>query len=121
MALSTTVAPDFKKYRTGIAALDSLPEEDREHGLNAGSYKTLNVNVIPTDDAEPTVAVLFWSPEASAFVAAVPALAFVAPAPNVPFSFSFDANGRIVFLAVTAGATGNVEIETSGYDMDHSL
>lgn len=123
MSESTTAAPDHRKYRTVVNATDSGPFNDKKQGLNAGHYRRLNVNVIPTSGANPTVEVMFWSDEASAFVSENPALTKAGAGVNTAYAFTVEANGRMVFIAVTAGlaAAQQVVIETSGYGLDHTL
>lgn len=121
MAQSTDVAPEAKTYRKGVASVDSLPQTDQRQGVNAGHYRSLHINVLPSGGADPTVAVLYWSPKAGVFIQENPAFTKAGVGADVPYAFTVEARGRILFVAVTVLAAGSVDIETSGYDLDHSL
>jgi hypothetical protein len=114
---NTTQAPYSKLYRT-VVANDVLPVTDKKQGLNCGQYNRLSVEVIPSGGDNPTVAVLIWSEEAGAFIALNPAFTKAGVGVDTPYAFTFDCDGRIVFIAVTAGGgAGETKIATSGFDM----
>jgi hypothetical protein len=114
---NTTQAPDSKLYRT-VAANDAGPFTDKKQGLNCGQYNRLSVEVAPSGGDNPTVEVLVWSEAAGAFVKTNPAFTKTGLGVNTPYVFTFDCDGRIVFIAVNSGAgVGETKIATSGFDM----
>lgn len=121
MAQSLTRTPQMTPYREGIAATDTLPEAKQTAGVNCGGYRKLIVNVIPTGGANPTITMLVWSDKAAAFVATLPASTFAGPGADTPFSFVFDAEGRVCYPAVTTLSAGEVAMEVAGSDLDHDL
>jgi hypothetical protein len=117
MAFSTTQAPQSKIYREGITAADVIANVREVDGLNCAQYNVLNVEVIPEGGANPTVAVWVWSETASKFVQENPAFTKAGVGADTPYAFSFNVNGRIVFIAVTVIGAGSCKIATSGFDM----
>lgn len=111
-------------YRTGIAVADSTPPNNAKVGLNTADYKTLNVHVIPGATAAPVIDVYVWSDAAGLFIKRLPVLNIAAQAVGVPYSFSIDCNGEILWLAVTgSGIDGSntVSLEVSTFGLDSTL
>jgi len=121
MSKSITVAPQMVLYREAVAAADTLPEIRETAGLNCGHYEFANINVIPSGGANPTVAVLYWSDKAGKFIQENPALTKAGVGADTPFAFTVPTYGRRIFVAVTVLAAGQVDIEASGYSLNHTL
>ena len=122
MAQSLQRAPQMTLWKEGLAAAEALPlAQPQTAGINCGNYNKILVNVIPSGGANPTITALVWSDKANAFIQMVPAATFAGPGANTPFSFVFEAQGRIVYLAVTTLAAGAVAIEAALHDMNHDL
>lgn len=110
-----TEAPKYAIHRKGIAALDaSLPDDDRG-AMNLAGYETACVQVVPSGGANPTVKVFFWSDPADAWISEVPALTATAPGADTPFEFRVPVCGRRMFVAVTAGAVGSIDIYIAAF------
>lgn len=120
---SPQVAPDYAHYRQIKDAADSLPETNKKHGINMGHYRSAHIQVVPSANCNPSVVVLWWSDGAGKFVVEHTTLAKAGIGDLVPYEFTVEARGRIMFVAVTGGiaATETVDIYVAGYDMDHSL
>jgi hypothetical protein len=119
---STTLAPLTKPYRKGVAANDTLPVTDERLGLNCGNYESVHINVLPSGGANPNVAVLYWSPQAGAFIAENPALTRAGIGADTPYTFTVLPKGRAIFVAVTGGlGGGKVDIETSAYGIEVTM
>lgn len=119
---SPAIAPDYVLYREVTNAADTLPETEKGHGINLGHHRFAHVQVVPSAGATGNVAVLWWSERAGKFVQEHTALAKTGVGANTPYEFTVEAQGRIMFVAVTGGiaATQKVEILVSSYDMDHT-
>ena len=113
---SPAKSPDYAAHRLGVKAIDTIANVKKEHGMNMSGHEIANVQVLVGAGLTPTVGVYFWSEAAGKFVADIDTAAKVAPAAATPFEFTARANGRIMFVAVTAGAgaTG-VDVYVSGY------
>lgn len=123
LSRNATVAPDFVKYRTVADAVDSLPETEKKHGINMGHYRRAIIDVKAEAGANPSVSVLWWSEETQAFVQEHTPLDRAGVGNDVGYQFVVEANGRIMFVAVTAGvgASNIATISVAGYDLDHTL
>lgn len=114
---SITSAPDYACHRKSVAAVDvALATVDQSLGMNCRGYGVVNAQVIPDGGAVPKVEALFWSEAAGAFISCEDPIEKTAPGADTPFEFSFDANGRIVFIAVTTLAGGTVDVYLGGFD-----
>lgn len=112
-------APEYAEHRAKVAAVDTIASVPKEHGMNMASHEWANVQVVPGAGLTPTVAVHYWSQAAGKFVVDSDTSAKAAPGAGVPFEFSVRSNGRIMFIAVTAGAGANgVDVLVSGYDVE---
>lgn len=118
-------APDYEPHRyfkaeTG-ALIDALPATDRRRGMNMGSYRFANVQVIPKQaGANPAVAVLYWSEAAGKFVQTLDATTKAGAGDGVSYEFTVECFGRIMFVAITGGMADaeEVEIYVSGFHID---
>lgn len=110
-------APFYARHRSGIDALDGTITE-RARGINMAQHAQAHVQVLPSSSANPTVEVLWWSEEASRFISENPVLTKAGAGADAPYEFTVDARGRIMFVAVTAGATGSIEIMVSGFNIE---
>lgn len=120
---SIDVTGDFVLYKKVTEAPEAGPFTTKEHGINAHAHEDVIVDVAPSGGGNPNVEVLFWSPQAQAFVVQDPALTFTGKGADTPYQFHFKGLGRLFFVAVTAGlaAGGVAEISVSGYNLDHTL
>lgn len=111
-------APSYARHRSGIAALDVAAITKRERGINMASHAQGHVQVVPSSGANPDVEVLWWSEEASQFISENPAIAKSGAGIDTPYEFTVEARGRIMFVSVTGGATGSIEIMVSGFNIE---
>lgn len=112
-------APEYAEHRSKVAAVDTIANVKKEHGMNMASHEWANVQVVPGAGLTPTVAIYFWSEAANKFVVDSDTTAKVAPGAAVPFEFAVHCLGRIMFVAVTAGTGANgVDVLVSGYDVE---
>ena len=118
---SPASAPEYAKHREGpITAVDTLPEANIAHGMNMRGFLRANIQVNPSGGANPSVSVLFWNQELGQFVQANPALTFAGVGADTPFEIGVDVNSRIIFVAVTTLAAGQVDsIFVAGSELDH--
>lgn len=113
---SPQLAPEYAYYRK-VTAADTLPEQIRAHGINMSGYGKANIQVVPKDNADPTVKVLFWSEEAGKFVDEHEEILKAGAGPNKAYEFTVDCMGRIMFVACTAIGEGEAKIFVSGFDL----
>jgi len=112
-------APEYAEHRSKVAAVDTIANVPKEHGMNMASHEWANIQVIPGAALTPTVAVHYWSQAANKFVVDSDTAAKVAPGAATPFEFSAHCLGRIMFVAVTGGAgAAGVDVLVSGYDVE---
>lgn len=100
--------PDFAPHRE-VTAPDSSPVTvtDKALGMNMAGAPRAVIQVVPETGDSPSIEVLFWSEEAGKFVRAHTALAFAGVGASVPYVVQIQADGQVLFVAVTAGiATG---------------
>ena len=112
-------APEYACHRIVKDAADSLPETNKARGINMHQALRALIQVVPSGGANPNVAVLWWSEEAGKFVQEHTAITKVGIGVNTPYEFDVDANGRIMFVAVTAGiaATQTVRVMVAGAEI----
>lgn len=115
---SIQLAPSYVKHREGVAALDAAAPTEKKQGINAARYKKAHVQVVPSGGANPTVEVLFWSDVAGKFIKGHTALTRAGIGADTPFEFTFDVEGRIFFVMVTALAAGAVTVAVAGSDKE---
>jgi len=122
MSGSITAAPDYGQHRKEVAVADSGSIDNKKRGINCGSYRVANIQVVPiTAAGNPDVEVLFWSEKAGKFIRAHTALTKTGVGAGVPYEFTVECNGRIMFVFVTGTLTGGVDVYVSGFEMDHTL
>jgi len=69
MSNSITAAPEYGQHRKNVTAVDSGDITDKRRGMNCGSYRVANVQIVPlTVAGNPTVEILFWSEKAGKFI-----------------------------------------------------
>jgi hypothetical protein len=106
-------APEYNLHRHVKDANDTLPETSKANGMLMQDYRWANVQVVPSELADPAVSVLFWSEEAAQFVKPNPAMDFAAKGAGIPWETVIEANGRRMFVAVTAGMAADDEVKIS--------
>lgn len=122
MSNSIQVAPNYGLHRENIAVVDAGNITNKKKGINCGAYRYANIQVVPlTGAGNPTVEVLFWSEKAGKFIKAHTALTKAGIGAGVPYEFTVECNGRIMFVFVTGTLTGGVNVYVSGYELDHTL
>lgn len=119
MPSSPQKSPTYTLYRDAVATNDTLPVTNINLGINMSNYKTANIQVVPSGGANPTIGVLFWSEEAEKFIQETTAISKTGVGANTPHEFSVDANGRILFVAVSSLSAGSVKILVSGFEIHH--
>lgn len=120
--MSIQAAPDYGLHRKKLVTADTGTITNKKRGINCGSYRFANIQVVPyTGTPNPTVEVLFWSEKASKFIHANTALSKTGIGAGVPYEFTVECNGRLMFVFVTGTLTGGVDVYVSGYGMDHTL
>jgi len=122
MSNSIQVAPNYGLHRKGVAVVDSGNITDIRKGINCGAYRVANIQVVPlTAAGNPDVQILFWSEKASKFIRAHTDITKTGVGAGVPYEFTIECNGRIIFVFVTGTLTGGVDVYVSGYELDHTL
>jgi hypothetical protein len=111
-------APNYFSYRV-VEEKDTLPIIDKNLGINSATYHKAHIQVVPDEDANPTVEVLFWSEALGAFVQEHTKIEKAGVGAGVPFEFTIDCLGRIFFVAVTTMTEGSTEILVSGFDQHY--
>lgn len=112
-------APEYARHRTGVTALDGAAAiADRGRGINMAHQTHAHIQVVPSGAANPTIEVLWWSEEASQFIPEHTPLVKAGVGVAKPYEFTVEARGRILFVKVTAGAVGSVEILVSGFNVE---
>ena len=120
IASSAPSAPDYAIHRKDVAAVDTLPETEELHGMNMQGFEVAHIQVIPSGGADPDVEVLYWSPQAGEFIVVDPADTRTGAGVDTPYEFTVQVRGRLIFVAVTTLAAGQVDrILVSGQELDH--
>jgi hypothetical protein len=109
-------APEYVLHREGVVAEDVLADIPKAYGINMAGSAQGHVQVIPANDANPTVEVVWWSEAAEKFVREHTPLEKAGVGQNIPFEFTVDCRGRRMFVLVTTLLTGDVTILVSGFD-----
>lgn len=120
---SPAVAPEFKLIKEVTEAAEVGPFTTKKHGVNMGSYNYALVDIKAEGNANPNVAVFFWSEASQAFVQDNPPLTKAGVGVNVGYQFEVACRGRIMFIQVTGGvgAGQKATISVAGYELDHTL
>lgn len=120
---SPTRAPLYAFHKRVNAAEAGGPYTEVNHGVNMGTYAKANVQVVPdpVDGAGdlPVARILFWSAAAGQFIAPSTALTFGPPVAGVPFEFTVEANGRIMYIEITGATLDGTDVYVSGHDDLH--
>ncbi len=121
---SPKIAPDYGHHRKDVGTVDVIANAVRNHGINMGAYRLVNIQVVPGPTSNPTATVYWWSEAASAFVQEHTPITRAGLGVGVPYEFTVDANGRIMYVALTGtinGGANAVNVHVSGYELDHTL
>lgn len=121
MAVSLQLAPNYAPARLAVAANDSLATVKRDSGVNAGGYREVHVQVLPSGGANPTVDIAWWSSALGQFVVEQTPITKTGMGANVPYEFTIQPKGRIFFVAVSNLSLGQVDIYCSGFGLDNLL
>ena len=119
---SAQIAPEYSLHRT-VSAVDNLtstPVTDAHKGINMGGYGKAHIQVVPHTADNPTAEVFVWSEEAGKFISINPAISKTGLGNGVPYEFTFDCAGRIMYVALTANITNPAKVFVSGYEMQHT-
>lgn len=103
LKISPRQSPYYNQHREVSVAHDTLPEIVKAHGINMSSYRYGMVQVVPSGDADPEVEVFWWSEAAVKYVVNNPPLTYAGVGPNMPYEFTIETLGRIMFVAVVSG------------------
>lgn len=119
---SAQIAPEYSLHRT-VSAVDNLvsaPVTDVHKGINMGGYGKAHIQVVPHTADNPTAEVFVWSGEAGKFISLNPAIAKTGLGNGVPYEFTVECMGRIMYVALTANVTNPAKVFVSGYEMQHT-
>ena len=113
-------APEYALHRVVKAAADVLPETNQANGMNMRGYERAHIQVVPVDGANPSVQVLWWSPQAAQFINDYTPITRAGQGVNTPYEFSVEARARVLFVAVTSGVAGGqtVRVLVAGSDIE---
>jgi len=106
---------EYRLHRDG-AAVDSTDSDEQAHGMNMHGFRFANIQVVPNTGANPTTEVMFWSEAAEKFIKANTAIIKAGLGANIPYEYSVEANGRIIWVKVTVGAA---KVYVSGWDNEY--
>jgi hypothetical protein len=65
------------------------------------------------------VALLWWSEEAGKFIQEQVPITKAGVGADVPYEFTVDARGRIMFIAFTTLASGSCKVAVAGFDLNN--
>lgn len=114
-------APDYAIHREGVTTVDTIADYKRGDGINMANYQFAHVQVIPkpASGADPTATVYWWSEAAGEFIQEHTPLAKAGVGANVPYEFTVECRGRIMFVAITTMAAGEVNyVLVSGFELN---
>jgi len=119
-AWAIQLAPRYVLHRLVEDAVDSAPFDRKVDGMQMADHRFVNIQVLPSTLADPSIEVLFWSEEAGKFVSAHTPITFAGIGAGDPYEVSVEVHGRLIFVAVTAGvvAGDTVKVMTGGYGVD---
>lgn len=115
---SPKLAPEYALHRSEVVAVDTLPETVRSHGINMASHTFAHIQVVPSGGANPNVVILWWSEAAGRFIQEHTPITRAGVGVDIPYEFTVDSRGRIMFVAITAIAAGTVDVHVSGYNVE---
>ena len=121
---SPQLTPDYGHHRSEVETADSLPNTTRPHGINMGSYRVANVQVVPGPTSNPTATVLWWSEAAGAFIQEHTPIVRAGVGAGVPYEFTVEPNGRIMYVALSGtinSGVNAVNVYVSGFELSNSL
>lgn len=109
-------APNFVLYRT-LDTAESSSSSTREHGVNLQGYEYALIEVVPSDGANPTVEVEWWSEGANSFVSEHTSITLTGKGADTSFAAApIEAIGRVMHVRASTLATGSVKIYVAGYN-----
>lgn len=112
------LAPNYALHRDAVTAADTLPETERSHGINMASHSHAHIQVVPSGGANPSVGVQWWSEVAGAFAQEQVPIVKAGVGADVPYEFTIESRGRIMFVPVTTIAAGAVSVYVAGYNVE---
>lgn len=102
-----------------MSGVDSLPEATRRKGLNMSGHRWAHIQVVPDGAGpDPSVAVLWWSEAAGAFIQEHTPIIRAGLGGGVGYEFTVECLGRIMFVAATA-LTGVARVYVSGDGVEY--
>ncbi len=114
-------APNYVAHRESVAAADGIGAITRRaRGVNMAGFESAHIQVLPETDAVAGVEVLWWSETAGKFIQENTSLAKAAVGASIPYEFTVDCKGRIMFVKIatlTGGAA--VSVNVSGFGRRH--
>jgi hypothetical protein len=100
---NVTSLPDYALHRIVKEANDGATISEHGWAMNAATFKQVAIQVVPSGTANPSIEVLFWSVEAAKFISAHVPIVYAGKGADVPYEAVVDAQGREIFVTVTAG------------------
>lgn len=108
--------PNFTEHRSVSGAIDSGDITTRGWGMVMSEFKTAVIRVVPGTTANITVEARFWSEDAGKFISANPALQQAGAGAGIPFDYTVEVNGKILFVYVTGTIGNGAKIQIAGVD-----
>lgn len=110
-------SPEKTLHRSSVTAVDG-EKTDKVGALNSFGHQRAHIQVVPSEDAtDVSIEVLWWSDALGKFISEQPPLTKTG-ADGVPYEFSVESGGRIMFVAVTSIATGSVSVYVGGSGLE---
>lgn len=108
-------SPIFTVHRTRTA-VDAGIITTRGWGMVMAEFKTAIIRVVPTPTANITVQAMFWSASSGRFIPANPALQQAGVGAGVPYDYTIEVNGRVLFVYITGTIGTGVTIQVAGVE-----
>ena len=102
MAKSTSVAPGYTLYRSGVVASDDIASVGVEEGLNSEDFEYANFVVVPSDGTNPSASIYYWNDTEEAWVLDVDFTTVTGAGGGVPYAFSVKTLGRIILVVLSS-------------------
>ena len=102
MAKSTSLAPGYTLYRSGVVINDDIAAIGVEEGLNTDDYEYASFIVIPIDGTDPGASVYYWNATEEAWVLDLDFTTVTGAGGSVPYAFSVKALGRILLVVLSS-------------------
>jgi len=110
-------APDYALHRDVAAADGAGAITDGAQGINMSGYEYAHIQVLSAGGGNASVQVQWWSAEAGAFVQEHTPIAKAGVGVNVPYEFTVECRGRVMFVKVTTLAAGTCKVLVSGFGL----